>query len=456
MCRFMRKCTNYLFATALTILVIAAVFFQTGICGFAAGTYKISGYIIPDISTSSSSSLNSGISVSIYGTSYKTSTDANGFFELSNIPESQYVLKISKTGFLTRTIPGVKLSGNIVLGSATAPIAIWAGDVPVNGQQDNTVNMADVIEIAKKFSSVSGDSKYSADLDINKDNSINIADIVIIAKNFNKVDTSYPAVEIPVPSVSPTPTPKPSGAPYKIFLLAGQSNMAGIGMNHELTPEYKEPIENVKIYASGTVDNGIAGTWGTLKIGYGSGIGCFGPELIFGRDIAKLMPDSKILLIKEGWSGTSLCGDWRPPSAGGTTGKLYTSFITNTKKALAALSPGTQYEIAGMCWMQGESDACAPNIASDYEGNLTAFINDVRKELNVPNMPFIIAMIDDSSSWPYYETVRQGEINVSEKVPHVGIFDTKDLDTDGMHYKTPGMLEMGALFAKTMYDEIQK
>ena len=137
----------------------------------------------------------------------------------------------------------------------------------------------------------------------------------------------------------------------------------------------------MKIYASGTVDDEVAGKWGTLKIGYGGGSGCFGPELTFGRDIAKLMPDSKILLIKEGWSGTSLCDDWRPPSAGGATGKLYTSFISNTKKALDALEPEIEYEIAGMCWMQGESDACAPNIASDYEGNLYCFfINDVRKD----------------------------------------------------------------------------
>ncbi|HOV25821.1 MAG TPA: sialate O-acetylesterase [Pseudobacteroides sp.] len=456
MCRFTCKYTKYLFVIAFTVLILTAVIFQSNIIGFAAGSYKISGYITLDISNSSSTDINSGICVAIEGTDKKAFTDDKGFFEINDIPESQYVIKISKTGFLTRAISGINLTGNISIGSSEAPVVLWAGDVPVNGLQDNCINMADVIEIAKKFNTVSSDSKYDADFDLNKDNSINIADIVIIAKNFNKVSENYPAIDIPMPSVPPTSTPKPSGAPYKIFLLAGQSNMAGIGMNHELTPEYKEPIENVKIYASGTVDNDVAGEWGTLKIGYGGGSGCFGPELTFGRDIANLMPDSKILLIKEGWSGTSLCDDWRPPSAGGTTGKLYNSFISNTKKALAALGPEIEYEIAGMCWMQGESDACAPNIASDYESNLTAFINDVRKDLNVPNMPFIIAMIDDSDCWPYNATVRQGEINVAKKVPYVGIFDTKDLDTDGMHYKTAGVLEMGSLFAQTMYEEIQK
>ena len=235
--RFTCKCTNYLFVLAFAVSILAAVIFQSDIYGFASGSYKISGYITLDISNTSAD-FNSGICISIDGTDKKAFTDEKGFFEINDIPESQYVLKISKTGFLTRMISEINLKGDISIGSSAAPVVLWAGDIPIDGQQDNSINMADVIEIAKKFNTVSGDGKYVADLDLNKDNSINIADIVIIAKNFNKVSESYPPVDISLPSVPPTSTPKPSGAPYKIFLLAGQSNMAGIGMNHELTPEY--------------------------------------------------------------------------------------------------------------------------------------------------------------------------------------------------------------------------
>jgi hypothetical protein len=441
------------------VLITVIAFFMLNTGGYALGTYKISGYINTDIPFSpSAESLNSGISVSIEGSAYKASTDMNGYFELGSIPESQtsYTLKISKKCFLTRTISNVKLTGNIVIGSKSSPVTVWAGDIPLNGQQDNAINMTDIMELSTKFNSATGDGRYTADLDLNKDSGINMTDVMIIAVNFNKSESNYPVVNVPVPSTSPSPSPTASGAPYKIFLLAGQSNMCGIGMNHELTDDQKFTVENVKIYAAGTVEGTMANKWGTLKLGYGTGGGNFGPEYIFGRDIAQKLPDNKVLLIKVSWSGTSLSGDWRPPSAGGTTGKLWNEFVSNTQKALAALDPGIKYEIAGMCWMQGESDACAPNIASDYEANLTAFINDVRREFSVPDMRFIIAMIDDSSVWPHNAVVRQGELNVAEKVPHVGIFDTKDLATDGSHYKTQGILDMGELFASTMYEELMK
>jgi len=108
-----------------------------------------------------------------------------------------------------------------------------------------------------------------------------------------------------------------SSSKHKVYILAGQSNMAGVGMNHELPSELLEVQENVKIYAEGTVESSLKKVWSPLRPGFGAGSGAFGPELTFGRDIAKIYPDSQIFLIKCGWSGTSLQGDWRPPSAGG-------------------------------------------------------------------------------------------------------------------------------------------
>lgn len=252
-----------------------------------------------------------------------------------------------------------------------------------------------------------------------------------------------------------TNTPKPTNptAKYQVFILAGQSNMAGDGMNHEITAQYHEVQENVKIYAEGTVSNTVSGVWSSLRPGFGSGSGTFGPELIFGRDMAKNLPENKVLIVKCGWSGTNLSSDWRPPSAGGKEGHLYTHLITTVKKAMAEF--GTDdYEIAGMCWMQGESDACSIYPAREYEATLTHFINDVRNELKAPSMRFVIAMIDDSPTWPEHAIVRQAQVDVADKVPYVGVFDTKDLETDGVHYKTKGILEMGALFADVMMEEL--
>lgn len=254
-----------------------------------------------------------------------------------------------------------------------------------------------------------------------------------------------------IPLLFVAPTERVYGASsYKVFILAGQSNMAGCGMNHELSAEYLGSQERVKIYAEGTVEASLKGAWHTLKPGFGSGSGCFGPELTFGIDITKAYPDSEILLIKCGWSGTSLQGDWRPPSAGGATGPLYKNLVETVNNALGSLDKSINYELAGMCWMQGESDACNIYPANEYEDSLTAFIDDVRKEFNAPEMPFIIAMIDDSDVWVENAIVRQAQINISNKVPNVGIFDTKDYDTDGTHYRTQGILDMGSDFAKAI------
>ena len=89
---------------------------------------------------------------------------------------------------------------------------------------------------------------------------------------------------------------------YKVYILAGQSNMAGVGMNHELPSEFLGEQENVKIYAEGTIESSLRKVWSTLRPGFGSGSGAFGPELTFGKDMAKMYPDSQILLIKCGWS----------------------------------------------------------------------------------------------------------------------------------------------------------
>ncbi|NLD50502.1 MAG: sialate O-acetylesterase, partial [Clostridiaceae bacterium] len=272
-------------------------------------------------------------------------------------------------------------------------------------------------------------------------------------KNTNMLPLTNAVILTEDTPASPSPSPGDSSSKNKVFILAGQSNMAGVGMNHELPSEYLGSQEKVKIYAEGTVDASLKGAWSTLRPGFGSGSGCFGPELTFGRDMAKAYPDSQIYIIKCGWSGTSLQGDWRPPSAGGTSGALWKNMLSTVDKALSALGPDFDYELSGMCWMQGESDACNIYPAKEYEGSLTAFISDVRKELNAPNLPFIIAMIDDSNVWVEHAIVRQAQIDVSEKVPYVGIFDTKDYETDGTHYKTQGILDMGSDFAQIMLEE---
>ena len=86
-----------------------------------------------------------------------------------------------------------------------------------------------------------------------------------------------------------------------------------------------------------------------------------GPEYGFGGALGSVAP-KQMLLAKFSNGGTSLAHDWRPPSAGGTTGPLFNASLAAWKSLLTpanltALYPGYNesegYEIAGMLWVQG-------------------------------------------------------------------------------------------------------
>jgi alpha-galactosidase len=52
---------------------------------------------------------------------------------------------------------------------------------------------------------------------------------------------------------------------------------------------------------------------------------------------------------------------------------------------------GRGYELAGFGWHQGWNDRINQAFNDEYEKNLANFIRDVRKDLGVPKLPFVIA-----------------------------------------------------------------
>ncbi|HEY9060133.1 MAG TPA: dockerin type I domain-containing protein [Pseudobacteroides sp.] len=64
----------------------------------------------------------------------------------------------------------------------------------MKGVQDSSINIADVVELAKAFNKTSADAGFLTYADFNKDNSINMSDVIILAKNFNKTSADYPTV----------------------------------------------------------------------------------------------------------------------------------------------------------------------------------------------------------------------------------------------------------------------
>jgi len=240
--------------------------------------------------------------------------------------------------------------------------------------------------------------------------------------------------------------------PLQVFILAGQSNMQGhakvstfehIGMDPATKPLLDEMMgadgkpsvcERVWISSLGSSDEV---RMGKLTAGFGASQNGpkIGPEFTFGLTMEKLT-EGPILLIKTAWGGKSLNTDFRPPSAGpyvfnesqlsqfqkqgkdiekikaekvAATGVYYRLMIEHVKTVLADIKsvvPGYNaaqgYELAGFAWFQGWNDmvdsGTYPNRdkLGGYDAYSTAmahFIRDVRKDLGVPKLPFVIGVM---------------------------------------------------------------
>jgi hypothetical protein len=221
--------------------------------------------------------------------------------------------------------------------------------------------------------------------------------------------------------------------------------------------EFKGPNRNVIVFVRGECRLGDYG-WDYLRDGLGSsfgdrdGKGTFGPELTFGHEMASGDPAELIAIIKIAWGGTNLGIQWRPPGAGGDTGPLYQNWVAAYHQAMDSLDPAFEPELAGMLWMQGESDTGDPKLADEYGRNLTALIGDIRAETRSPDLPFVLATIAKAEAWKAYgDVVRAAEARVAETVPFTATFPTDDYGMcDPWHYDTPGMVSLGQRFAKAM------
>ena len=249
----------------------------------------------------------------------------------------------------------------------------------------------------------------------------------------------------------------------KVFILAGQSNMEGhakvetfdyIGDDPQTAPILDEMrdadgkprvADNVWIsYLTGKGDNNGEG-FGKLTSGYGSRRnpavdgGKIGPEFTFGLYMDKEI-EEPILIIKTAWGGKSLYYDFRSPSSGvykrsesdiekgryapDRNGHYYRLMIEHVKHVLSDIKrvcPSYDeqgYEIAGFIWFQGFNDMVnrgvypvlppesKENRFEKYSGWLANLIRDVRKDLDAPQMPFIIGVMGVGGMNP--ENVNEG------------------------------------------------
>jgi len=245
------------------------------------------------------------------------------------------------------------------------------------------------------------------------------------------IATAILAAVLAVAAVADEPT-----GPVRIYVLAGQSNMEGHG-EVAARPDRNGGRGSLEFLAkdaatAGTYSSLIlpGGGWATredvwidflgrcgpLGVGYGARDGLIGPELGFGTVVGNAH-EEPVLLVKASWGGRSLAIDFRSPGAGRPAyplgeklesaiakdpqilGRSYREMIAAVKQARQRLAAGEFFAdakdrgsvLAGFAWHQGWNDRINDRFNGEYAENLAALIRDVRRDLDAPGLPFVIA-----------------------------------------------------------------
>ncbi|XP_026397582.1 probable carbohydrate esterase At4g34215 [Papaver somniferum] len=228
-----------------------------------------------------------------------------------------------------------------------------------------------------------------------------------------------------------------------IFILAGQSNMAGRGgvvndVWDGVIPAECEPNQSIIRFNSHRkwveaqeplhVDIDFNKTCGV------------GPGMAFANTLLQ-MDSSNIGVI-----------GFVPCAVGGTNisewsqgAPLYNLFIRRSKKSL--LEGG---RIRAVLWYQGESDTVHQKDAESYGHNLKKFISNVRQDLHLPMLPFIQVALA-SGEGPFVGIVRKAQLEID--LPNVWTIDADGLPVgpDGLHLTTEAQVRLGQMLAEAFF-----
>lgn len=230
----------------------------------------------------------------------------------------------------------------------------------------------------------------------------------------------------------------PAKENFHLFLLVGQSNMAGRGA---LTPADKEPHPRVLMLDK-------SGKWAPAvdplhfdkpqMVGVGLG-------RTFGLELARARPGVTIGLIPCAVGGSPIDA-WKP-------GAYYQPTQSHPwddaiRRARQALEAGT---LKGILWHQGESDSSSA-LAPGYEAKLHELVARFRTELKAPTVPFLVGQLGQFPDSPWNEAKQAVDLahrTLPQKIPHTAFVRSDGLKHKGdrVHFDADSYREFGRRYA---------
>jgi hypothetical protein len=221
---------------------------------------------------------------------------------------------------------------------------------------------------------------------------------------------------------------------FHVYLLIGQSNMAGRG------PLDMESIKvNPGIIMLDSLNHWVPATDPVHFDKPGSA--AVGPAISFAKEMLGGNKNIKLGLIPCALGGSPI-KVWEP---GATYLKVFKPYDDAIARARLAMQKGV---LKGILWHQGESDNDSLR-AGIYLDKLKTLINRLRSELKQPDLPFVAGEIGYFNKKDYINRV----INqLPGEVPQTAVVSARDLTDKGdhLHFNTPSARELGKRYADAM------
>ena len=236
---------------------------------------------------------------------------------------------------------------------------------------------------------------------------------------------------------------------YDVYLLIGQSNMAATNKMKLLPSDTTEIIPGVWLLNEKDIPEPAKNPLNRYS-SVTSNDGGLGLGTSFGKKISA-KTNRKVLLVVNALGGTEIeqwakdaPNIWRKGSKAYGKKQLYAEAVRRAKE-------GLKYgKLKGVLWHQGEGNSGSGKVGK-YPSQLSELVKNLRKDLNVPNVPFIAGELsylrgNGTGSTNFNNMIR----NIASFIPNSDWVSTEGLSTieeDQTHFNRESQLILGERYA---------
>lgn len=221
-------------------------------------------------------------------------------------------------------------------------------------------------------------------------------------------------------------------APLEIYLAIGQSNMAG---RAEVPSGLSGEIPGVYLFTGSDMNPWLPAKnplnlYSTIR--KEESMQRLSPAYAFARYVAK-KSTARVGLVVNARGGSAL-SEWMP----GTS--FYQDIVMRARQAMEY---GT---IKGVIWHQGESDVARADV---YITQFAEFINALRQDLGLPNLPVVVGQLAPGNS--DRESFNRILVQMPDQISNSSVVSSKSTTTfDDVHFDTKSQLKLGKRYGKRM------